>query len=214
MDERVRGVPWWVLPSGRIHPAWWLAVVPVLIWIDYIGGPESQFPFLYVLPVCVAAWYSGQGVAVALALIMPLVHVGFLVTLWRPPFGLSSLLLTTSLRLVVVSLIAMVFARQSDHERSLRREMEERHAVELQREQLRVVHVTMRTVHDIFNNCLNQLQLLRIDAEGHVPSESLTLFDFAVKDAAARLKALSDMPVFAEAPMAIGSGLDEGVTRR
>ena len=30
-----------------------------------------------------------------------------------------------------------------------------------QAERLRVVHVTMRTVHDIVNNCLNQLQILR-----------------------------------------------------
>lgn len=214
MDERVRGVPWWVLPSGRIHPAWWLAVVPVLIWIDYVGGPDSQFPFVYVLPVCIAAWYSGQAVAVALAVSMPLVHVGFLLTLWRPAFGLSGVLAATSLRLAVVSLIALVFARQSDHERALRREMEQRHAIELQREQLRVVHVTMRTVHDIFNNCLNQLQLLRMDAEGHVPDESLKLFDAAVRDAAARLRALADMPAFAETPMAIGPGLDDGVTRR
>jgi SNF family Na+-dependent transporter len=39
-------------------------------------------------------------------------------------------------------------------------------------EQLRVVHVTMRTVQDIVNNCLNQIQLLRLDAEGLVPEES------------------------------------------
>ena len=44
-------------------------------------------------------------------------------------------------------------------------------------EQLRVVQVTMRTVQDIVNNCLNQLLLLRMDAEGHVPAESLELYD-------------------------------------
>jgi hypothetical protein len=214
MDEREPRVPWWVPPSGRIHPAWWLIVVPVLIWIDYVGGPESTFPFLYVLPVCFAAWYSGQSVAVALAVIMPLVHMGFLLALWQPRTGLSGLLVATSLRLVVVSVIAMVFARQAEYERSLRQELERRHALELQREQLRVVHVTMRTVHDIFNNCLNQLQLLRMHAEGRVPNESLELFDAAIRDAAGRLRALADMPAFAETPMAIGSGLDEGTTRR
>ena len=214
MNERELRVPWWVPPSGRIHPAWWLTVVPFLIWIDYAGGPESTFPFLYVLPVCFAAWYSGRGIAVALALSMPLVHIGFLLTLWQPRPGLSGLLVATSLRLVVVSLIALVFARQSDYERSLRLELERRHALELQREQLRVVHVTMRTVHDIFNNCLNQLQLLRMDAEGRVPKESLDLFDSAIRDAAVRLKALGDMPAFAETPMAIGPGLDDGTAPR
>ncbi|MEP7308869.1 MAG: hypothetical protein ABJA98_25455 [Acidobacteriota bacterium] len=79
---------------------------------------------------------------------------------------------------------------------------------QLQAERLRVVQVTMRTVQDIVNNCLNQLQLLRLDVEGHVPEESVVLFDQAVKDAAARLTALGNMEVFAETPMEVGSGLD------
>ena len=37
----------------------------------------------------------------------------------------------------------------------------------------------MRTLQDIVNNCLNQLVLLRLDAVGDVPAESLTLFDQA-----------------------------------
>ena len=77
-----------------------------------------------------------------------------------------------------------------------------------QAERLRVVHVTMRSVHDIVNNCLNQLQLLRSEAEGHVPEESLRLFDQAIYSAAARLKALADMDEFTEKRMGIGMGLD------
>ena len=60
--------------------------------------------------------------------------------------------------------------------RAVRREEAKRQA-----EQLRVVHVTMRTVQDIVNNCLNQIQLLRLDAEGLVPEESLVLFDEAIR---------------------------------
>jgi signal transduction protein with GAF and PtsI domain len=77
-----------------------------------------------------------------------------------------------------------------------------------QAERLRVVHVTMRTVHDIVNNCLNQLQILRLDAEGHVPEESLALFDQAIYSAAAQLKALGDMEEFTEKRLEIGMGLD------
>jgi signal transduction protein with GAF and PtsI domain len=77
-----------------------------------------------------------------------------------------------------------------------------------QAERLRVVHVTMRTVQDIVNNCLNQLQILRLDAEGHVPEESLALFDQAIHSAAAQLKALGDMEEFTEKRMEIGMGLD------
>jgi hypothetical protein len=82
------------------------------------------------------------------------------------------------------------------------------HDAQLVGEQLRVLRVTMRTVQDIVNNNLNQLQLLRIEADGLVPDETLALFDNALRDTAAQLTALGNMKVFAEKPMASGPGLD------
>jgi hypothetical protein len=58
------------------------------------------------------------------------------------------------------------------------------------------------------NNCLNQLQLLRSDAEGHTPEASLRLFDEAIHSAAAQLKPLGDLEEFTEKRMEIGMGLD------
>jgi hypothetical protein len=78
----------------------------------------------------------------------------------------------------------------------------------LEAERLRVVQVTMRTVHDIVNNCLNQLQLLRLDAEGKVPLESLVLFDQAIKETSMKLNAMNDLQAYAETQMVIGTGLD------
>ena len=86
------------------------------------------------------------------------------------------------------------------------------HEAQIRAEQLRVLHVTIRTVQDIVNNNLNQLQLLRFEAEGHVPAETLTLFDATILDTAAQLTALGNMKVFAEKPMAAGSGLDPGTS--
>jgi hypothetical protein len=45
-----------------------------------------------------------------------------------------------------------------------------------------------------------------------VPQESVVLFDEAVQDAVAKLRALGNMEVFAEKPMVVGSGLDVGKT--
>ncbi|MCU1220542.1 MAG: domain S-box protein [Candidatus Angelobacter sp.] len=81
-------------------------------------------------------------------------------------------------------------------------------AAGLEGERLRVVQVTMRTVHDIVNNCLNQLQLLRLDAEGKVPQESLALFDQAIHETSLKLNAMGDLQAYAEMQMAIGTGLD------
>jgi hypothetical protein len=93
-------------------------------------------------------------------------------------------------------LIDQVVARQRAHE------------AELHAEQLRVLRATMRTVQDIVNNNLNQLQLLRLEAEGLVSDETLTLFDKTIQDTAVRLTALGNMDVFAETAMATGPGLD------
>jgi len=66
----------------------------------------------------------------------------------------------------------------------------------------------MRTVQDIVNNNLNQLQLLRMEADGHVPDETLRLFDESIQDTATQLTTLATMEVFAEKRMASGLGLD------
>jgi hypothetical protein len=81
------------------------------------------------------------------------------------------------------------------------------HEAQLQAEQLRVLRVTMRTVQDIVNNNLNQLQLLRVQAEDRVPDETLTLFDETIQNTASRLTALANLDVFSEHPMTIGPSI-------
>jgi hypothetical protein len=46
-----------------------------------------------------------------------------------------------------------------------------------------------------------------------VPAESLVVFDQAIQQASAKLRALGNMEVFAEKPMEIGAGLDVGAGR-
>ncbi len=183
-----------------------------MIWFDYSSGPDAPYPLLYVLPVCVAAWFSGQRAALALALGLPLSHAVLQTVVWDTALGASNLV-TFVLRTVGVAAIGAVFAKQAEYERQLREELQRRHAVQLRAEQLRVVHVTMRSVEDIVNNCLNQLLLLRIEAEGLVPAASLSTFDDAVREASAKLKALAELQAFAEKQMEIGMGLDPAGAR-
>jgi uncharacterized protein involved in propanediol utilization len=63
------------------------------------------------------------------------------------------------------------------------------------------------------SDALNQLLLLRLDAEGLVPTESLTLFDQAIKNTSAQLKALGDLEAYAEKQMEMGTALDIGEAR-
>jgi hypothetical protein len=110
---------------------------------------------------------------------------------------------------IVTAFLLVIPAFFIDHTVARRRA----HEARLLAEQLRVLRVTMRTVQDIVNNNLNQLQLLRLDAEGHVPEATLTLFDKALRDTAAELTTLANMEVFAEKPMASGSFLDNHPSR-
>jgi hypothetical protein len=99
-------------------------------------------------------------------------------------------------------------------ETAARQRLETEHIAKIAAEQLRVVHVTMRTVQDIVNNGLNQLQLLRLDAEGHVPQETLSLFDAAIRETSLELRALGDLEAYAEKQMVVGMGLDLGSKER
>ena len=83
-----------------------------------------------------------------------------------------------------------------------------------QADRLRVLQATMRTVQDIVNNNLNQLQLLRLEAEGRVPNDTLTLFDDTIHDTATQLTALGNMETFVEKPMVSGPGVAFDMPRR
>ena len=77
-----------------------------------------------------------------------------------------------------------------------------------QRQRLRVLKATMRTVQDIVNNMLNGLQLVHLQAVGHVPAETLELMDEAIRECAAKLKALGDLETVTEKEMVLGPGID------
>jgi hypothetical protein len=81
------------------------------------------------------------------------------------------------------------------------------HDAQLQAERLRVVQVTMRTVQDIVNNALNQLQLVRLEAEPHVSQDVLTVFDKTIQGTAAKLTELGDLETYVETQMGAGPGL-------
>ncbi len=124
MSKQQFARPWWLLPVGRLHPLWWVAIAAPLVWIDYITGSNTQFPVAYVIPVTLAAWYSGRLPAVALAVAMPVIHVLFFVGLSSQTGSTATLLVTTAIRGAVIVAMALWFARLSEHERELRRHVQ------------------------------------------------------------------------------------------
>ena len=113
--------PWWLLPVGRVHARWWALVGVALVAADYVIGSDSQFPVLYVIPVSLAAWYSGRWPAVALAVAVPAFHVVFLMLTMQGTQSAMLLAIMTVARAAVIVVMALWFARLSEHERQLLR---------------------------------------------------------------------------------------------
>jgi hypothetical protein len=115
--------PWWLLPTGRIHPGWWVALGGLLLWLDHLIGPNATFPVIYTLPVILAAWYSGKWAAIGLAVAFPLVRIA---TFFLSPGAATEaapFVLATLFRGSVVVVMALWFARMADHERELSRQV-------------------------------------------------------------------------------------------
>jgi hypothetical protein len=109
-------------------------------------------------------------VAVVFALIIVSAAVIGDVNLIELPFGLLERIEQHEVDDIATGFLLVVAAFITDHVVAARRARQE---IRLQSERLRVVKVTMRTVQDIVNNSLNQLQLIRIEGEGHVSPDVL-----------------------------------------
>lgn len=116
--------PWWLLPMGRWHPLWWAGIAPALIGLEYVAGPQTQYPVVHVIPVILAAWYSGRRPALALAVAVPLARIVLHMTVWTSPGALSVHIATTLFRGAVIALVGLWFARLSEHERELHRHVQ------------------------------------------------------------------------------------------
>jgi hypothetical protein len=123
MDERSvfdAARPWWLLPPGQIHPAWWIAAFAAIVGSDYLGGIEF-FPLLYAVPVVLAAWYSGRRAAMALAIAVPLVRLATLAEFPDHAGAGLGMGATTIARGIVVFFIGLWFAHLAELERALDR---------------------------------------------------------------------------------------------
>jgi hypothetical protein len=73
---------------------------------------------------------------------------------------------------------------------------------------LHVLQVTMRTVQDTVNNLLNNLQLVRLDAEGVLPDQTVQQLDDLIDQTAVQIRALGNLDEVKEIQMAAGTGID------
>jgi hypothetical protein len=112
-----------LLPQGRLNPLWWIGIAGLLLAFDYFTGLYTLLPALYVVPVTLAAWYSGLAPAMALAALTPVAHIAFQLAQGTSE-PLAPLVAAASLRAAVIGVMALWFDRLSKHERELARHVE------------------------------------------------------------------------------------------
>jgi len=111
------------LPVVKVAPVWWVLVVLALATADFFTGPYFQLPAVYVIPVALAAWFSGRNVGVVLAVALPLSRVLLMATAWDEPWDTEVYVATAVTRIGAYVVMALMTSRLAEFERSLAREL-------------------------------------------------------------------------------------------
>ena len=99
-----------------------ILVAVIVIGIDYITGKAIQFPLLYVVPVGMAAWLDQKGTAYTIAILLPLLRIGFHFP-WHETQSLSLAALNASIRVLALIFYAYLLDRIAWQTRALEKKV-------------------------------------------------------------------------------------------
>jgi hypothetical protein len=105
------------------HPAGWIALATVFVAVDFLAGPEVQFPIAFVFPVALAAWHRGFHWAAWFAVFQPAARFAFHFV-WEDTWLLHLSSANLLIRVTVLSGFAWLVAhaaRQRRHIQKLER---------------------------------------------------------------------------------------------
>jgi hypothetical protein len=110
------------MSSRPFRLACWLSISLLSVGLDYLLGPNIQFPFLYLVPVALSAWFDGLWISLALALVLPAARF-YLMSQWDFPLGIDTAVINAAIRVVVLSCLALAVDRIARQTRLLAREV-------------------------------------------------------------------------------------------
>ncbi|NOK70702.1 MAG: hypothetical protein GFH27_549357n65 [Chloroflexi bacterium AL-W] len=109
-------------------PILWILLSGVVLFIDYRTGPLVEFPILFIVPVVLAGLYSNHYWALGLASVLPLFRVCFYLTdLWQIPWSPVYVSINTFIRIMVLSMVALLLTQVSRQKRKLEQEVSTLH---------------------------------------------------------------------------------------
>lgn len=103
----------------RLSSVYWLFLSLLILLADYATGPFVQFPILFLIPVTLAAWYSGLKWALGLSLGLTLARV-FILAGADIPWTLTVIIINEVILLTVLCLFAFLVDRTAQRSELLR----------------------------------------------------------------------------------------------
>lgn len=102
--------------------ACWIVLSGLILAIDFFTGSMIQFPFMFIVPVGLAAWYNGARTGLVFAILLPLIRLYF-TTLFAVPWGFSVSVANAGIRIVMLVSYALLIAYIAKQKKSLEREL-------------------------------------------------------------------------------------------
>jgi len=180
----------------------------VILLIDFVTplGVANGVPYVIVVLISLKSPEKRFTIFIA-AVCSLLVYVGYLAS---PPseIPMYQVFANRFLALFVIWVTAIMALKQRDNTAELHHErlkyLQSIREVEVREEKLKVLKATMRTVHDITGNFLNNLHFFKLEIEKNktLTPESVTKLDELINDTALRLNKLGNLDEIHEKKMA------------
>jgi hypothetical protein len=103
--------------------ACWAALSSIILAIDYFTGSVIQFPFMFIVPVGLAAWYNGSRSGLVFAIVLPLIRLYF-TTVLSLPWGFSISVANAAIRIAMLISYALLIAYIAKQKKELEREVD------------------------------------------------------------------------------------------
>lgn len=109
--------------SDHVMMLYWSGIACLLALADFFSGPFLQFPITFLIPVALASWFNGRWQGLTFAILLPLVRFYFVTEVWTVPWSWSDAAVNAMIRILVLSLFAVIIHRNARQTRQLQKEV-------------------------------------------------------------------------------------------
>lgn len=101
----------------------WAVLCCLILAIDYYTGSLIQFPFMFIVPVGLAAWYNGARWGLVFAIMLPLIRLYF-TTVSPVPWSFSVSVVNAAIRITMLVGYALLIAYIAKQKKELEHEVD------------------------------------------------------------------------------------------